>query len=305
VTATRLAESADAQLDAALRQIGTDVGGPRRIRRWREDGLLPRLAKHGRGQGQGWYYEYPPDALEQARLINVMLHDEANLRKVALGLFAHRRYVRETTLRAAFKSLFQGTERWLTSFTASDDADERARTAADALLRKMERNGQLRAWTLRLGGTRPELQVTVRDALSGLFSLALGGNADPRSLQEFQRSSGLDEHLDNQALESLVEPLRAVSPAELAPHVTLATLEHAVEAAPLRDLDASRDHVLGICALLQATYGLDIYAEFESLPGNNFGPAIAFATALALSAGHALPRRMERTKAHEHANALH
>jgi hypothetical protein len=180
----------DAKLARLISEAGITVS-PWQVERWRQHGLIPSAARSYPGRGRGSEADYPPEAVEQGRVVAQLVRRRRPLGDVAVALFIRGYPVPEHILKDAYLEWLERIQRLLgrpaTGEEMFDAAEERATVIVAPILRT--RLGRRFRYRLRRGSV-PADEVFM-SVVTNLVLLLQGGETTDSGLDEVLEAGGV------------------------------------------------------------------------------------------------------------------
>ena len=238
---------ADSELAAAVsRAVGFDVTA-RQIERWRQEGALEPPVRKGLGQGLGSIAYYPPEAVERAAALAVLVKARGSLAEAALMNFLRGADLKEGPLKRFYSKVFTAIREFLGATSGNDPWDVADRMS-HKLVRRASTSPTATLWKQRLRerGKPDQLGPVAHD----LLRFGLGG-------------AGSDETLSDEVLEAVVgdaaEQIQGAQRSEfddLIQQINIPALEDVIATSDLTALRTARDQVRVLLSLFPTADGV-------------------------------------------------
>jgi len=272
----RSVSNADHELTLAVADRLGAPFSPRQLARLRETGYLDPAERWSLGRGAGTASAYPSERISEVVALahagtRARARDEAVLIAFAEGMEG----LSERAVRRAYAAYLERTQRYLRSFSDSDEPIEIAEAAGKRLAARAVRTADGRRWRKRLRGRPLSPQRELERALANLVSLLLWGRSlSAEHFGSFLAASGLEAAATDElpGFGSLVSDLKPEELEKLFSRFSLPALADLIERTTFDDLARARDQMVEIVEFL-VEVGSVLGRVSES--GNGFGLAEA------------------------------
>jgi hypothetical protein len=234
----------DAELARLISEGGVAVS-PWQVERWRQRGLIPPAARSWGGRSHGSQAVYPPEAVEQGRVVAQLVRRRRPLGDVAVTLFIRGFPVPEHVLKDAFAQWLNRIQRYLGRPPALEELFDAAEARATAMVAPMLKTKQGRRFRSRLRGKQVPADDVFLSVVTNLVLLLQGGETTDEGLDEVLEAGGVTAMYRDRIPGA--EPIASgPSPEvrELMRKVSLENLRRLVETSSREDLVWARDLIL-------------------------------------------------------------
>lgn len=244
---------ADAELIEQAREHGVNPT-PRQLKRWRDEGLLPKPLRSWLGRGRGSVSEYPVEALPRVVVLASLSRLAREPVQATLLLFAIGDWADEVRLKRSHHAWLQQRDHKLAGRVGSRDPLALAEAVTARAYHGFRRTEMGRQWLVRLNGRDESAGAILQSVMTTVVMLARFGEASSDdALDEVLAATGLDEALEESAHNGGgdADPSRVREQMKITiKALALGALEQTFQNAPLARLEDARDAVRAIAAIL-------------------------------------------------------
>lgn len=179
---------------AALEERGLEGVTARKLERWRQRGLIPRAKRRGLGRHAGSVSVLPDGACDQVEAAAKAVARYRSIDQALLVMFVEGWRVDEQALKAAYVRQLEEVTIWMRLQKPEDgDALSGPEAGAAAVVKRMRRTKQGRAWRRRLTGGEESTDSVLLSAITALLHVFQTGNpSSTEALEEALRAGGVD-----------------------------------------------------------------------------------------------------------------
>ncbi len=234
----------DAELARRISECGVAVT-PWQVERWRQHGLLPPAARSYPGRGQGSEAIYPPESVEQGRVVAQLVRRRRPLSDVAVALFVRGYPVPEQVLKDAFGEWLDRLQRYLGRPATVEEMFDSAEDRARAMVAPMLKTKQGRRFRSRQRGGDVAADDVFLSVVTNLVLLLQGGETTDDGLDEVLEAGGASAmYRDRIPGAGPIAAGPSPEVREFMRKVSLQNLRRLVEASTIEDLVWARDLIL-------------------------------------------------------------